>query len=199
MKFKCNTYIIVGYLHSPWNLEGYCITITKPKVPSKTLIGLSFKQDIFCIRFFLQFHSCLQPGCRNEYFEEEGQRTIVFKDHPDTFHTNDGTLTFWNFFNYKLFCMSRCVETFVKMESKLNEFGMVALNACTKWNLKVVKFHAMAPREVNNDIGINGAFFFCPLICVLFFSLQNLPSYLIWIGKYSLVYITCHEVVGIHW
>jgi hypothetical protein len=24
MEFKCNTYIILGYLHSPWNMERYC-------------------------------------------------------------------------------------------------------------------------------------------------------------------------------
>jgi hypothetical protein len=24
MEFKCNTYTILGYLHSTWNLEGYC-------------------------------------------------------------------------------------------------------------------------------------------------------------------------------
>jgi hypothetical protein len=31
MEFKCNTCIILGYLHSPWNVEGYCITLPKPK------------------------------------------------------------------------------------------------------------------------------------------------------------------------
>ncbi len=31
MEFKCNTCIILGYLHSPWNLEGYCIALPKPK------------------------------------------------------------------------------------------------------------------------------------------------------------------------
>jgi len=31
MEFKCNTYIILGYLHSPWNLEGYSIALPKPK------------------------------------------------------------------------------------------------------------------------------------------------------------------------
>jgi hypothetical protein len=31
------------------------------------------------------------------------------------------------------------------------------------------------------------------------FCLQNLLSYLTWIGKYGLVYIACHEVVRIHW
>ncbi len=30
-KFKCNTCIILGYLHSPWNLEGYCVALTKPR------------------------------------------------------------------------------------------------------------------------------------------------------------------------
>jgi hypothetical protein len=30
-KFKCNSYIILGYLHSPWNLEGYWIALPKPK------------------------------------------------------------------------------------------------------------------------------------------------------------------------
>jgi hypothetical protein len=43
---------------------------------------------------FLQFHSCLQPGCRDESFEEEGQTTTVFKKHPNTFHSGGGTLTF---------------------------------------------------------------------------------------------------------
>jgi len=31
IKFKCNTYIILGYVHSPWNVEGYCIALPKPK------------------------------------------------------------------------------------------------------------------------------------------------------------------------
>jgi hypothetical protein len=31
MEFKCNTYIILGYLHSPWNVERYCIALWKPK------------------------------------------------------------------------------------------------------------------------------------------------------------------------
>ncbi len=31
MEFKCNTCIILGYLHSSWNLEGYCIALPKPK------------------------------------------------------------------------------------------------------------------------------------------------------------------------
>jgi len=31
MEFKCDTYIILGYLHSPWNLKGYCIALLKPK------------------------------------------------------------------------------------------------------------------------------------------------------------------------
>jgi hypothetical protein len=31
MEFKCNTYIILGYLHSPWNLEVYCIALPQPK------------------------------------------------------------------------------------------------------------------------------------------------------------------------
>jgi hypothetical protein len=31
MEFKCNTYIILGYLHSPSNLEGYCIALPEPK------------------------------------------------------------------------------------------------------------------------------------------------------------------------
>jgi hypothetical protein len=29
MEFKWNTCIILGYLHSPWNLEGYCIALPK--------------------------------------------------------------------------------------------------------------------------------------------------------------------------
>jgi len=53
-------------------LEGYCIAIAKPRVPSKTLFGLSLKQDVFCKRFFLQFHYCLQLGCKDESFEEKG-------------------------------------------------------------------------------------------------------------------------------
>jgi hypothetical protein len=28
---KCNAYIILGFLHSPWNLEGYYIALPKPK------------------------------------------------------------------------------------------------------------------------------------------------------------------------
>jgi hypothetical protein len=31
MEFKCNTCIILGYVHSPWNLEGYCIALPKPR------------------------------------------------------------------------------------------------------------------------------------------------------------------------
>jgi hypothetical protein len=31
MELKCNTCIIFQYLHSPWNLEGYCIALPKPK------------------------------------------------------------------------------------------------------------------------------------------------------------------------
>ncbi len=31
IEFKCNICIILGYLHSPWNLEGYCIALPKPK------------------------------------------------------------------------------------------------------------------------------------------------------------------------
>jgi hypothetical protein len=44
-------------------------------------------------------------------------------------------------------------------------------------------------------------------LCIFFLSFHmwfvflslKLPSYLTWIGKYGLVYITCHEVIGIHW
>jgi hypothetical protein len=64
--------------------------------------------------------------------------------------------------------------------------------------LRLSSFMHWLPREANNDIDINGAFFFCPLTCVLSFCLQYLPSYLTWNGKYGHVYITCHEVVGIH-
>jgi len=31
MEFKCNTYIILRYLHALWNLEVYCIALPKPK------------------------------------------------------------------------------------------------------------------------------------------------------------------------
>jgi hypothetical protein len=31
MEFKCNTYTILGYLHSLKNLEGYCIALPKPR------------------------------------------------------------------------------------------------------------------------------------------------------------------------
>jgi hypothetical protein len=31
MEFKCITYIILGYLHSPWNVKRYYITLSKPK------------------------------------------------------------------------------------------------------------------------------------------------------------------------
>ncbi len=64
--------------------------------------------------------------------------------------------------------------------------------------LRLSSFMQWLPREANNDIDINGAFFFCPLACALFFCLKNLLSYLTWIGKYVHVYIACHEVVGIH-
>jgi hypothetical protein len=69
-------------------------TLTKLRVPSKTVIGSSFKQDGFCKYFFLQFHSCLQLGCRDEYFEEENYRTIMFKKHPNPFHISGGMLPF---------------------------------------------------------------------------------------------------------
>ncbi len=36
----------------------------------------------------------------------------------------------------------------------------VALNACTEWDPKAVKFLAVVPKKTNNDININGAFFF---------------------------------------
>jgi hypothetical protein len=36
MEFRCNTYIILGYLHSPWNLDGYCIAL--PKLKSNTIL-----------------------------------------------------------------------------------------------------------------------------------------------------------------
>jgi len=39
------------------------------------------------------------------------------------------------------------VETFLKMESKLIEFGMGCLNASTEWDFKVVKFHAVTPKR----------------------------------------------------
>jgi len=32
VEFKCNTYIILGYFHSPWNLEGYCIALPNLKI-----------------------------------------------------------------------------------------------------------------------------------------------------------------------
>ncbi len=67
-----NTYITLEYLQSLWNLEGYCIAIVKLKVPSKTFFGSSLKQDVYYKRFFLQLHSCLQQGCKDESFEEEG-------------------------------------------------------------------------------------------------------------------------------
>jgi hypothetical protein len=38
MEFKYNTSIILGYLHSSWNLEGYCIAIAKPR--SNTISAL---------------------------------------------------------------------------------------------------------------------------------------------------------------
>jgi hypothetical protein len=31
MEFKCNTYIILGYFHSPQNVDGYYIALPKPK------------------------------------------------------------------------------------------------------------------------------------------------------------------------
>jgi hypothetical protein len=65
--------------------------------------------------------------------------------------------------------------------------------------LRLSSFMQWLLREANNDIDINGAFLFCPLTCVLSFCLQNLLSYLTWIGKYGHVYITCHEAVGFHW
>ncbi len=64
--------------------------------------------------------------------------------------------------------------------------------------LRLSSFMQWLPREANNDIDINGAFFFCALTCALFFCFKNLLSYLTLIGKYGPVYIACHEVVGIH-
>jgi hypothetical protein len=63
--------------------------------------------------------------------------------------------------------------------------------------LRLSSFMQWFPREANNNININGAFYFCPLIYASSFYFQNLPSYLTWIGKYGPMYITCHEVVGI--
>jgi hypothetical protein len=48
----------------------------------------------------------------------------MFKEQLDIFHTSGGMLTFWNSFNYWFFCMSKFVETNIKMESKLSEFGV---------------------------------------------------------------------------
>jgi hypothetical protein len=31
MEFNCNICIILAYLHSPWNVDGYCIALPKPK------------------------------------------------------------------------------------------------------------------------------------------------------------------------
>ncbi len=31
MECKCNIYIILGYFHPPWNVEGYWIALWKPK------------------------------------------------------------------------------------------------------------------------------------------------------------------------
>ncbi len=31
MEFKCHTCIILGYLHSPWNLKAYCVALPKLK------------------------------------------------------------------------------------------------------------------------------------------------------------------------
>jgi hypothetical protein len=78
MEFKCNICIILGYFHSPWNLEGYCIAIGKPRVPSKTLLGSSYKWDIFYKIYILHCHYCLQPKCKDESFEEEGQISTMF-------------------------------------------------------------------------------------------------------------------------
>jgi hypothetical protein len=75
-------------------LEGCCITIAKPIVPSKTFLGSSLKQEVFYKSLFLQFHYCLQPGCKDESFKEEGQTTTLFKEHLDNFHTFGGELTF---------------------------------------------------------------------------------------------------------
>ncbi len=61
--------------------------------------------------------------------------------------------------------------------------------------LRLSSFTQWLPKEANNDIYINSAFFFRPLTCVLSFCFQNLPLYLTWIGKYDPVYIACHEVV----
>jgi hypothetical protein len=37
MECKCNTNIILGCLHSPWSLRGYCIALLKPK--SNTILA----------------------------------------------------------------------------------------------------------------------------------------------------------------
>jgi hypothetical protein len=126
MEFKCNTCIILGYLHSPWNLEGYCIAIAKPIVPSKTLLGSSLKQDVFCNSII--FATKMQ---RWIFWRRSPNNNNVQKT-PNTFHIGGGKLTFWNSFNYRLFCMSRFAETFVKMESKLNEIGKGWLE-CKYW------------------------------------------------------------------
>jgi hypothetical protein len=71
----------------------------------------------------------------------------VFKEHLDTFHTSSGTLTFWNSFSYRLFCMSRFAKTFVKWKVNWVNLEWVALNVGTKWNPKAIKFHVMAPKR----------------------------------------------------
>ncbi len=123
----------------------------------------------------------------------------MFKKHLDTFHTSVGMLTYWNSFNYILFCMFRFVETSIKMESKLREFGMGHSKCNTKWDLKVLMFHAMAHMTSQQWHIHHWWIFLLSLDMCFVFCLQNLLSYLTWIGKYGLVYIACHEVVRIHW
>jgi hypothetical protein len=61
-------------------MEVYCITIAKPRVPSKTLLGLSLKQDVFCIRFFFAVPFLFAIRMQDESFEEKTRQQQCSKN-----------------------------------------------------------------------------------------------------------------------
>jgi hypothetical protein len=68
--------------------------------------------------------------------------------------------------------MSKFAKGFVKMESKLSEFGMGCLECNPKQNPKVVKFHAVAPK-INQQRHRHQCcilFFFPFDLCLVFLS-----------------------------
>jgi hypothetical protein len=53
MEFKYNTCIILGYLHSPWNLKGYCIAIANLKSQARPFLDCYSSKTFSIEDFFL--------------------------------------------------------------------------------------------------------------------------------------------------